>query len=147
MGQPGKKSHKGLTIVLVLCWLLGLCVLGGVAVIGGALKDTAKSLPAALASAMPSGLPVAPATTATAGPLQGDGKWLVPSEVKPGTYRATVPADSLGCYYARLRDTDDGPNSIISNNIVAAGGTATMTVKSTDKAVEVKGCGAWVKAG
>lgn len=149
MGQPGKKSHKGLIVVLSLCGLLGLCVIGGALALGGALKDASKQLPAALASAMPSGLPAAPATTAAAaaGPLQGDGTWLVPSEVAPGTYRAKVPADSFGCYHARLKEPSEELGAVIANGNVSAGGTATVTIKKTDGAFKSQGCGAWTKIG
>jgi hypothetical protein len=71
-----------------------------------------------------------------------DGVLFVGKDVKPGTYRTTVPADSLACYAARLKDTDGGINSIISNNLYEPGAQAVLTVKRTDYAIEVRCDGA-----
>lgn len=69
-----------------------------------------------------------------------DGMLFVGKDVKPGTYRTTVPADAIGCYAARLKDTDGGIDSIISNNLFEPNTQAVLTVKRTDYALEVR-CG------
>lgn len=71
-----------------------------------------------------------------------DGILFVGKDVKPGTYRTTVPADSIACYAARLKDTDGGVDSIISNNLYEPGAQAVLTVKRTDYAIEVRCDGA-----
>jgi hypothetical protein len=74
-----------------------------------------------------------------------DGIWQVPAEVKPGTYRAVVPADSFGCYYARLRNLSGEIDGIITNGLGDVGATITVAVKASDKGFESRGCGAWKK--
>lgn len=69
-----------------------------------------------------------------AGTFGGDGVYLVGVDVQPGTYRA---AASSGCYYARLRSTST--SDIIDNNITD--GPVVLTIKPTDKALQVNGCG------
>lgn len=71
-----------------------------------------------------------------------DGMLFVGKDVKPGTYRTTVPADSFGCYAARLKDTDGELTSIITNHLYEAGAQAVLTVKRTDYAIEVRCDGA-----
>lgn len=75
--------------------------------------------------------------------IADDGVLLVPEEVKPGTYRATVPADSPFCYWARLNaPTED---SIIRSGAGSAGDKMTVTIRKSDKGFHTRGCGVWVK--
>jgi hypothetical protein len=96
-----------------------------------------------------SGDPAVTTTTAKPKPagntITDEGQLLVGSEVKPGTYRATVPADSVGCYYARLKALDGELASVITNGIGEAGKKVTVTIKASDKAFETNGCGTWTK--
>jgi len=64
-----------------------------------------------------------------------DGIYLVGEDIKPGTYRGTVTSD-MG-YWARLRNTDGGLDSIIANGLPS--GPFVLTIKSSDNAVELKG--------
>jgi hypothetical protein len=75
-----------------------------------------------------------------------EGTLVVGTDIKPGTYRATVPSDSLDCYWARLKDTSGNFGSIIANGIVRPGGRVTVTIKKTDGAFETTGCGGWRKS-
>lgn len=77
--------------------------------------------------------------------IYDEGVLLVPGEVKPGRYRAVVPDDSYGCYWARLKNLDGGIDSIIDNGNGEPKQRMTITVKKTDKAFETSGCGNWVK--
>ena len=78
--------------------------------------------------------------------LPGNGTFLVPDEVKPGTYRTRVPADSVGCYWARLKGTSGSIEDVIASDIQDAGATVTVTVKATDKAFKIDNeCGTWTK--
>lgn len=76
-------------------------------------------------------------------PAAKDGTFKVPSEIKPGNYVSTVPKDSWGCYYARLNDTEGGPNSIIANNLAQSGQRVRVTILESDSFFETRGCGAW----
>lgn len=84
-----------------------------------------------------------PAATKPAPPTIGEGTWEVGSEVKPGTYTTTVPADSNSCYWARLSGfTGD---DIIANDISSPGQRARVTIRSSDKGFETQGCGTWTR--
>lgn len=96
------------------------------------------------AVAVPSAEPSAKASSATEG-IPDEGTLLVPSEVKPGTYRATVPGESFGCYWARLKGTSNEIENIIANGNSKPGAKVTVTVKATDKAFHSQGCGVWSK--
>lgn len=89
--------------------------------------------------------PPPPAPAAPAGITQ-DGTLVVGVDIKPGTYRATVPADSFGCYWARLRGTSGSLNDIIANGVGNAGEKMIVTVMPSDKALKVAGCGPWTRA-
>lgn len=74
--------------------------------------------------------------------FEGDGIYLVGSDVKPGTYKATA---SPGCYYAVMRTLDGSLNDIITNGNVD--GPVVITVPSAAKAVEVARCGTFTRVG
>lgn len=74
-----------------------------------------------------------------------DGVWEVPGEVKPGTYRTTVPEDSRNCYWERLRDFEDKIDSIIANDNVKPGTRTIVTIGKTDMGFHAEGCGTWTK--
>jgi hypothetical protein len=69
-----------------------------------------------------------------------DGKYIVGSDVKPGTYRATP---SEGCYYARLSSLND--TDIIENNNTS--GPVVVRILSSDKAFQVTRCGTFTRIG
>lgn len=76
----------------------------------------------------------------------GDGTYRVGRDLKAGTYTTTVPADSFGCYWARLKDFDGELGSIAANGDLSPGAKGRMTVKATDKGVEFTGGCKWAKA-
>lgn len=139
-----KRGHKGLWIVLGLVVLIGICgavVLGS----GGGKSGTTgnvstKDNPVNAASAAASTKAPDPNT------ISGDGTFAVPSQVKPGTYRAVVPNDSL-CYYERLKDATGSFDSIIANDTGDAGSQKIVEIKVTDKFFKTEGCGTWTKVG
>lgn len=90
--------------------------------------------------------PPAPTTTTPPPGIYDEGVLLVPTEVKPGTYRATVPAGGH-CYWARLKGTSGSFDEIIANGNGGPGSKVTVTVKASDKALEQHGCGTWTKIG
>jgi hypothetical protein len=66
-----------------------------------------------------------------------DGVYLVGQDIQPGTYRGTVTGGGGIGYWARLRDTEGVLSSIIANGVPS--GPFVLTIKSSDKAVELKG--------
>lgn len=73
----------------------------------------------------------------------GAGVWQVPGEAKPGTYTTTA---GESCYWARLSSFDGELSSIIANNNIDAGARGRLTVKKTDKGLQLDGPCVWVKA-
>ena len=72
--------------------------------------------------------------------IPGDGTFLIPSEVKPGTYRSGAPA-SGNCYWARMKDATGDTDSIIANG--NSSGPSTVTIRAGDKAFQTSGCEDW----
>ncbi len=81
---------------------------------------------------------------AKANEFDGDGIYLVGSDIKPGTYKAG-PSPRGNCYYARLSSASGGFGSIIANNNTE--GPVVLVVKASDVALEVSGCGTFRKTG
>lgn len=77
---------------------------------------------------------------AKANEFEGEGLYLVGSDIKPGTYKADA---SVGCYFARLASTDT--SDIIDNGNID--GPIVITVKASDKALQVQRCGTFRKVG
>jgi hypothetical protein len=71
--------------------------------------------------------------------MKQDGVYLVPENIEPGTYR-NGGTDTDLCAWVRLKDAGD-PDSIITAGF---GPNQVVTVKSTDGAIKVTGCGPWV---
>jgi len=91
---------------------------------------------AAASSAPPAG----PITAFADGTYQiGTGAGLVP----PGTYKTTVPTDSFGCYWERLKDLSGGFEAIIANENHGKGEPVIVTIAPTDKGFKTQGCGTW----
>jgi hypothetical protein len=81
--------------------------------------------------------PVRPAGTYTAG------TYVVGSDIQAGTYRTDGPTGGSRCYWARLEDTTGDFESIISNG--NAQGPTTLTIRSSDGAVELSGSCTWTR--
>jgi hypothetical protein len=76
----------------------------------------------------------------------GDGQHAVGPDIKAGTYTTTVPADSFGCYWARVNDFEGELQSILANGNLEPGAKGRIVVKSSDAGVEFKGGCEWKKA-
>jgi hypothetical protein len=97
-----------------------------------------RMLPAAPpAQAPPGALPPALATTF------GEGKFVVGTDIAPGTYRTTGKSGHKDCYWERLKDTNGGTASIIANNLTP--GPATVTIEETDAVFQTRWCSPWSK--
>jgi hypothetical protein len=70
---------------------------------------------------------------------------MIPSDVKPGKYKTTVPSKSFGCYWARLRGTSGELSDIIANGSANAGSQVLITIDATDKAFQSTRCGSWTR--
>lgn len=75
-----------------------------------------------------------------------DGTYVVGAAngVAAGTYQ-TVNVSSYGCYWARLSGLSGELKDVLANEMVNKGGMATVQVVDTDRALQVKGCGKWVR--
>lgn len=71
------------------------------------------------------------------------GTWEVGTEVKPGTYIAEA---TEYCYWARLRNFDGDLDSIVANGNLDAGQRGRITVKKSDKGLELNGDCVWVRS-
>lgn len=75
----------------------------------------------------------------------GDGTWLVGTDILPGEYKARVPADSVGCNWARLASTDGSADGILASGVSEPGAQAVITIEQGDNAFHTQDCGTWEK--
>jgi hypothetical protein len=136
--------------------LVGLGIGGAAA--GGSTTDTTASADTPTATTtITEGQTAAPTTTVTKTPpaptatetrtvkvtptpkpaISANGIWLVGTDIKPGTYRATGHG---GCYWARLSNLSG--SGIIANGL---GANQIVTISSSDKAFETQDCGDWTR--
>jgi hypothetical protein len=142
------KTKTTLLVTGLLAFICSMGVVGAVIVLDTPTDTKAEETPAAVLDldSTPADLPVATASAPKpAAGITDEGILAVGTDVKPGTYRTTVPEDSFGCYWARLRDLNGGLNSIIANGNAEPGAKVIITIKSTDKYVQLDRCGNWTK--
>jgi hypothetical protein len=134
----------------ILRALAGVAVLAVLLVGIAAVVATSPMPPSPTSSTPPAAAPVKPASPAVDeqaadGSLAGSGTYLVGTDVEPGTYRTTGPADESGvCYWARLKSTDGDLKSIIANE--AATGSQIVTIGARDRAFTSRGCAPWTRS-
>ncbi len=88
----------------------------------------------------PAALP-APANLVT---TFGEGKFVVGTDIAPGTYVTTGPSGNVDCYWERLKDASGTTtDSIIANNL--GPGPATVTIDQSDAAFQTRWCNTWSK--
>lgn len=159
--RPPKKGAPRWAKIFAGIAVVGLLTVGGcTAVVMSAAEDFAGDLPNTVPDAtQPTGsgdqtkTPTPPPVTPgpkKPGPslMPRDGVLRVPSQVKPGRYETTVPTEPgmeglPTCYIARLKGTSGELSDIISNQNRFGGDVVTLTIKATDDAVEIRGCGTW----
>jgi hypothetical protein len=138
-------------VVVAAC---GLCTV--TFVVSASKKPAASGTQPAGARTTGGGAPPAAAATTPAPPappagpkntIDGDGTYLVGSDVMPGQYKTKVPAGSFGCYWARRKDTSGDVNGVITSGLEKAGNQVIVTVVASDKAFATKRCGTWTKIG
>ncbi len=72
----------------------------------------------------------------------GDGTFVVPDEVRPGTYKGRSEGS---CYWQRLSGFSG--DDTIENDFVASTGPVIVTVKQSDSGFSSQDCGPWVRIG
>lgn len=118
--------------------MVGLLAVGTVA-LGACGQDAqTQQAPAAAQPATSAPAPAAPAAPAGIGP----GEWLVGSQVEPGTYASTGPAED-GDYCLWSRKDTAGAGAM--NGIIASDGSydveqMLVTIEASDVAFVTKGC-------
>lgn len=86
------------------------------------------------------GAPPAPANLAT---TIGEGRFVVGTDIAPGTYQTTGPSGNADCYWERLKHTSDVIDSIIANDLRP--GPAMVTIDASDAAFQTRWCHTWTK--
>jgi hypothetical protein len=102
--------------------------------------------PAATAHAQPPApvaLPAPAAAPANLATTLGEGRFVVGTDIAPGTYQTTGPSGSLDCYWERLKRTSDATDSIIANAL--GPGPAMVTIDQSDAAFQTRWCHPWTK--
>lgn len=67
----------------------------------------------------------------------GNGKFLVGTDVQPGTYTITEPVED--CYWER----SDSQGNIVANNFISIAPSVTVTISPSDAGFTSQGCGLW----
>jgi len=73
----------------------------------------------------------------------GSGTLIVGKDIQPGTYKAT--ATGINGYWARMKDTSGGVESILANDNVNSGEQAVVTISPSDAAFKSTGFTEWTK--
>src|SRR5581483_3114553 len=91
----------------------------------------------------PAARPPPPATAPPPPPPSkafGDGTFVVGSDIRPGTYRASRP--SSFCYWERLSGFGGTLDEIIANE-ASSSGPELVTIAASDAGFTSRGCGGW----
>lgn len=145
--QPGPKPKRKNPTWLVVSFVAILTLCCGI----GSYVFFSQDPPADSAATPPAASGAvggAPRTTAPKAPsvdIYDEGVLLVGTDVRPGRYRATVPPDSVNCYWARLKGTSGSLDDVIANGNGEPGERMTVTIARSDKAFETHDCGVWEK--
>lgn len=141
-GTAPLKQQPRITAGLLLAFIVA--IVANLAVIG-ILASSGEPASTAMVHAEEQPLPVpvalpAPANLAT---TFGEGRFLVGTDIAPGTYQTTGPSDKFDCYWERLKDISGAPDSIIANDL--KNGAATVTIDKSDVAFQTRWCNTWSK--
>jgi hypothetical protein len=137
---PVRKPRRTTTRALVLLLVAVVANLANIAIIVSR-GEPATTLPVH-AHAVPVARP-APASAPVLPSSFGEGRFVVGTDIAPGTYRTTGKAGHYDCYWERLKDTSGTSESIIANNL--APGPATVTIGKTDGAFQTRWCRPWTR--
>jgi hypothetical protein len=143
----GVATNRGMSITGTVLSALAL-VLGiwGMTITLQAAEKLGKDLGALSSTSQPRlATPEVSAPTPVPGQIAGDGTYVVGTDIQPGSYRTTGPAQRVipNCYWTRNSDTSGELSSIIASDITQ--GPTTVTIKPTDGAFHTSGCQPWTK--
>ncbi|MGH3989411.1 MAG: hypothetical protein ACRDTZ_19185, partial [Pseudonocardiaceae bacterium] len=138
--EPRKKPRitAGLLLAFIIAIVANLTIVAMLA-----NSDEPASTATAHAQEQPLPVPVALPAPANLATTFGEGRFLVGTDIAPGTYQTTGESGSLDCYWERLKDTSGATNSIIANDLGA--GPATVTIDKSDAAFQTRWCNTWSK--
>jgi hypothetical protein len=143
---PTRKRRKVWPWVLIGLTVLALCI-GGSVLVAAAGSDGKPNVDVTVTDpGMGNTGPGDKTTPATKVPAKAvtisDGTWAVNSEIKPGTYTATVPGGlfDLCGWFVRTSDSPEDVRDFGSGN---EGDRMRVTIKKTDVEFESTGCGTW----
>jgi hypothetical protein len=91
----------------------------------------------------PVALPAPAAAPASLATTFGEGRFLVGTDIAPGSYQTTGPSGHLDCYWERLKNTNDVTDSIIANDL--GPGPALVTIDKSDAVFQTRWCNTWTK--
>ena len=139
--EPVKKSTAGAMLLLLIALVANLVLIA--ITLHRGRSGTAPS-PRTLVQAPPvPAAPPAPASPPALAASFGEGRYVVGTDIAPGTYRTAGKSGHLDCYWERLKDTNGTTKSIITNSL--APGPATVTIDKTDGAFQTRWCRPWTK--
>ncbi len=127
---------------LILVVIANLAIIAIIANSGDPASTATAQEQTPLAPVAPPAPAAAPANLAT---TFGEGRFVVGTDIAPGTYQTTGPSGNLDCYWERLKNTSGTTDSIIANNLGL--GPATVTIDQSDGAFQTRWCNTWSKAG
>jgi hypothetical protein len=126
----------------VLLAFLGGAVVANLAIIAGIVHHHDPAL-AATAHLQVQTAPASPTLPPGLATTFGEGRFLVGTDIAPGTYHTTGSSGHLDCYWERLKDTNGSTNSIIANHL--GRGPATVTITTNDRVFQTRWCTTWTK--
>lgn len=138
--MPVTKPRRAITRALVLLLIAFVANLVVIAIIVNR-GEPATALPVQAPAV--SAAPPAPASAPVLPSSFGEGKFVVGTDIAPGTYRTAGKAGHFDCYWERLKDASGTGESIIANNL--APGPATVTIAKSDGAFQTRWCRPWTR--
>ncbi|MGH4012261.1 MAG: hypothetical protein ACRDTH_29555 [Pseudonocardiaceae bacterium] len=136
------KEQPRITVGLLLVFIIAVVAnLAIIAILANSGEPSSTAM--AQAEKQPRPVPVALPAPANLATTFGEGRFLVGTDIAPGTYQTTGESGTLDCYWERLKDTRDATDSIIANNLGA--GPATVTIDKSDVAFQTRWCNTWSK--
>jgi hypothetical protein len=122
----------------------GIAVAVAIVCCGAGVIFSSRSDPRTEVTSTPPSVAASPNRTVTAVGIN-EGDYRVPDDIKPGTYKAKVPAGSFGCYWERDSSDDNKTEHILANGNAGPGASVTVVIKPTDKFFRTNGCGVFMK--
>lgn len=137
-----------------LPWIARIGIVGaGVVAVVVVGAQIARNSPDRPAPSRPAAAAPAPASQPTAAALPagqiGPGVWFVGTDVQPGTYRSSGPAEAdRYCMWSRHDTTEGGPmDGIIASDGTFDAGQMVVTIEPGDALFRTSGCAPWERAG